>query len=88
MRKLKEMLRLHFEVGLSNRAIARSLSVSHSTVSDLLGRFRSAGMTWPLPGDVDEATLEAALYPGNTGRSRHRPEPDGTGSTGSSAGRG
>jgi hypothetical protein len=33
MRKIKEMLRLHFEVGLSNREIARSLSVSHSTVS-------------------------------------------------------
>jgi len=76
MRKLKEMLRLHFEVGLSNRGIARSLSVSHSTVNDLLGRFRSAGMTWPLPGKVDEAVLQAVLYPGNTGKRRHRPEPD------------
>jgi hypothetical protein len=76
MRKIKEMLRLHFEVGLSRREIARSLSVSHSTVNDLLGRFRSAGMTWPLPGNVDEAALEAVLYPGNTGKSRRRPEPD------------
>jgi len=76
MRKIKEMLRLHFEVGLSNREIARSLSVSHSTVSDLLGRFQVAGMAWPLPEDVDEAALEAVLYSGNTGKSRRRPEPD------------
>ena len=76
MRKIKEMLRLHFEVGLSNREIARSLSVSHTTVSELLGRFHSAGMSWPLPEGIDEAALEAALYPGNTGKSRRRSEPD------------
>jgi DNA-binding transcriptional regulator LsrR (DeoR family) len=49
VRKIKEMLRLHFEVGLTNRQIARSLSVSHSTVNDLLGRFQVAGLDWPLP---------------------------------------
>lgn len=76
MRKVREMLRLHFEMGASNREIARSLSVSHSTVNGLLGRFKSAGMSWPLPGEVDEAGLEAVLYPGNTGKSRRRPEPD------------
>jgi len=76
VRKLKEMLRLHFELGLSNREIARSLSVSHTTVSELLGRFQSAGMRWPLPDGTDEAALEADLYPGNTGKSRRRAEPD------------
>jgi len=76
MRKIKEMLRLHFEVGLSNREIGRSLSVSHTTISELLGRFQAAGMSWPLPEGIDEAALEAALYPGNTGKSRRRPEPD------------
>jgi transposase len=76
VRKIKEMLRLHFEVGLTNRQIARSLSVSHSTVNDLLGRFQVAGLDWPLPEDLDEAALEAELYSGNTGKSRRRPEPD------------
>lgn len=76
MRKLKEMLRLHFEVGRSNREIARSLAVSHSTVNDLLGRLKVAGFGWPLPPDLDEPALEAALYTGNTGKSRRRPEPD------------
>jgi len=32
VRKTKEMLRLHHELGLINRAIAKSLRVSHSTV--------------------------------------------------------
>jgi len=76
MCKVKEMLRVHFEVGLSNRGIARSLWVQDPTVNNLLGRFRSAGMTWPLSGNVNEVALEGALYPGNTGKSRHRPEPD------------
>jgi transposase len=76
MRKIKEMLRLHFEQGISNREIARSLSVSHSTVNDLLGRFQAAGLCWPLPRDLDEPALEAELYSGNTGKSRRRPQPD------------
>lgn len=67
-------VRPHFEVGLSNREIARGLSMSHSTVNDLLGRFQSAALAWPLPEDLDEAALEADLYSGNTGKSRRRPE--------------
>jgi len=76
VRKIKEMLRLHYELGLSNRAIARSLRASHSTVNDLLGRFAAAGLAWPLSDDLEEDALEARLYSGNTGKSRHRPEPD------------
>ncbi len=59
MRKIKEMLRLRFEQGLGVRQIARSLSVSHCTVSDLLGRTEVAGLAWPLPGGLEEAALEA-----------------------------
>lgn len=38
MRKTKEILRLRYEVGLGNRQIARSLSIAHSTVADILRR--------------------------------------------------
>ena len=38
MRKLREILRLHLEMGMSARAIARSCSLSPSTVSGYLGR--------------------------------------------------
>ncbi len=76
MRKVKEILRLHFELGLRVRQIARSLSVSHSTVSDLLGRAQAAGLTWPLPEGLDEAALEARLYTAPGGRPRNPAEPD------------
>ena len=64
MRKIKEVLRLKFELGLPNRQIARSCSINHSTVADYLNRAGAAGLNhWPLPADLDEAGLEARLFP-------------------------
>lgn len=63
MRKVKEILRLKWKLGLGTREVARSCSVSHSTVNEVLSRARAAGLSWPLPDDLDEATLEARLYP-------------------------
>jgi transposase len=51
------------EKKLSVRQIAGSCSVSHSTVLGLLRRADEAGLTWPLPAELDDATLEAKLYP-------------------------
>lgn len=76
MRKNKEILRLKHEAGLSTRQIARSLSLSHSTVGDLLRRAEAAGLSWPLPEGMDDATLQTLLYPGNPQPVRSRPEPD------------
>jgi len=64
MRKTKEILRLHFGMGLTKRQTARSCSMSHSTVCDYVRRARAAGIGWPLPEGLDEATLEAKLFPG------------------------
>ncbi|BAD40281.1 transposase-like protein [Symbiobacterium thermophilum IAM 14863] len=68
-------LRLKWEVGLSARQIARSLSISHSTVLDMLRRFECSGLSWPLP-NIDDAELEAKLYPGNPQGQVERPLPD------------
>ena len=38
MRRIKELLRLKFEHGLTNRQIARSCDVSRATVADYLFR--------------------------------------------------
>jgi transcriptional regulator with XRE-family HTH domain len=38
MRKIKEVLRLRFELGLGQRAIARACSISQSTVHEYLNR--------------------------------------------------
>jgi predicted DNA-binding protein YlxM (UPF0122 family) len=44
MRKIKEILRLHFESGMSVRRIATSCSVSRSAVSDTIARATAAGV--------------------------------------------
>ncbi len=62
MRKIKEVLRLRFELGLSQDQIARSCSISQASVSNCLKRARAAGVHWPLAEDWDEARLEEALY--------------------------
>ena len=62
MRKLKEVLRLRYELGLGQRQIARSCSIGHGTVYAYLKRAEAAGVTWPLPEGWDDRQLEAALY--------------------------
>jgi transposase len=76
MRKLQEMLRLRFDHQLGNRAIARSLGVSPSTVSELFGRLQATGLSWPLPPDLEEAGLVARLYPGQPPKNAPRALPD------------
>jgi DNA-binding transcriptional regulator LsrR (DeoR family) len=48
MRKIKEVLRLRFELRLGQRAIARACSISQSTVHEYLNRAAAAGVVWPL----------------------------------------
>ncbi len=62
MRKTKEILRLVFETRLSQRAVARAVGVSNSTVSDVLARLTASGLGWPLPAQVGDAELEKRLY--------------------------
>jgi len=76
MRKVKEALRLKFSCGLSVSGIARSLRVARSTVSEYLSRADSAGISWPLPGDMDDDALECLLFPPPSLPSSKRPLPD------------
>ena len=45
MRQIKEILRLKWEKGLGLRQIARSLSISHSTVLDMMHRAEAAKLS-------------------------------------------
>ena len=54
MRQIREVLRLHHSVGMSQRAVARSLGLAQGTVSKYLNRTRRAGLTWPLPPELDD----------------------------------
>jgi transposase len=63
MRKIKEVLRLKLEGGLSNRHIARSCHVSRTAVAEYLTRFEDAGLSWPEAAELDDALLERKLFP-------------------------
>lgn len=77
MRKIKEVLRLSHEARLSQRGIAQALNLGLGTVSTYLQRARQAGISWPLPEDIDERTLGRLLFPSQTATGQRRfVEPD------------
>ncbi len=62
MRKLKEILRLKYGVGLSHRQIGRSLAISPSVVSRYANRAAQLGIKqWPLPTGWDDTKLKHAF---------------------------
>lgn len=77
MRQLREVLRMHLGLGAAQRAIARSLGVSSSTVNGYVGRAKVAKLSWPLPKELDDdEALTALLFPDEGRPQPNRPEPD------------
>ena len=58
MRRVRELLRLHYGAGASARAIARELGV----VKEYLARAVAAELAWPLPAELTDAVLEEQLF--------------------------
>jgi transposase len=79
MRMLKEVLRLQSK-GLSQHQIARSCSLSQSTVHEYVSAAQAAGVTWPLPENWGDSQIERALFPQRPVAVvwRKHPEPDWT----------
>jgi len=80
MRRIREILRLKYEAGATERAIARSIGVARSTVALTLERVAAVRLGWPLPVTLTDRVLEATLYAcaGRPQGSRGKPEPDWT----------
>ena len=81
MRKLKEVLRLH-SLGMSQHQIARSCSISQSTVHDYVSAAQATGVKWPLPEDWGDRQIGEALFArqrSSTEIRRKHPEPDWAG---------
>ncbi len=74
MRKITEVLRLR-AAKMSAREIARSVGAARSTVAEYLRRADAAGVSWPLPEDLDEEAVEALLFP-EAEPTTPRPVPD------------
>jgi transposase len=77
VRKIKEILRLKLDCGISEREISRSCQVSRSTVADYLRRAAAARLTWSEASALAEAQLEERLFPtGHIPSTVKRPPPD------------
>ncbi len=63
VRTIKEVLRLKWSYGLSRRAISKSCGIARSTVDEYTKRARQAGLSWPLPPELDDTALKNLLYP-------------------------
>jgi transposase len=78
MRKTREILREKWELGLSHRAVMRSLGVSLGMVSNTVARAQAAGLrTWAEVEALSDEALEERLYgPARAARKGDRPPPD------------
>jgi transposase len=77
VRKIKEILRLKLDSGISEREISRSCGISRSTVADYLRRAAAARLSWPEAALLSESELEGRLFPTeHIPRTVQRPLPD------------
>ncbi len=75
MRKVREILRLRFERGLSQRQISASTGVSKGALGEYLRRAATAGLTWEVARGLDDVEVETRLfrYPGRNEPPRRVP---------------
>ena len=77
MRKIREILRLSVDRGMSNREIAQSCSVSHGTVAKYALLAKEAGLTPEIIQRADDVTLGRLLGKDKAPRKRPAyPQPD------------
>ena len=62
MRRIKQLLTMHFGAGASTRSIARGLGIVPSTVREYLVRAAAAGIGWPLAPEVTDQSLVTQLF--------------------------
>ena len=76
MRKIRGALRLEAS-GLSRRQIAASLNIGRTAARSYMDRAHDAGLSWPLPADLSDETLERLLFPPSVKLPKgQRAEPD------------
>ena len=62
MRKIREVLRLTHELGLSVREVREATGVGKTAVSEYVRRAQVVGITWPIPPEIGDAALERLLF--------------------------
>lgn len=62
MRKIREVLRLKHDRGLSQRQIARAVGIGRATVCEYLERAEQGGVTWEVAQELSDAEVEGRLF--------------------------
>jgi len=62
MRKIREVLRLTHELGLTVRQVREATGVGKTAVSEYVSRAKVVGITWPIPPEISDAELERRLF--------------------------
>jgi hypothetical protein len=79
MRKIREVLRLTHELGLSVREVREATGVGKTAVSEYVRRAKVVGLTWPIPPEISDAALERWLFtPAGFHEGSTKPLPDWT----------
>ena len=77
MRKVREVLRQRYACGVSERLIAQSLGIGRTAVGEYIRRAAVIGITWPVPGELDDPALERKLFaPAGYNPPQSKPLPD------------
>lgn len=76
MRKIRDILRLRFEAGLSFRQISQCADVSTGAIQKMFKRLDAVGVSWPLPEGMSESRLASLLYPESDSRPGGLEDPD------------
>jgi transposase len=76
MRKIRDVLRYRHSAGLSLEATARALNISKGVVAKYIRLASAAGLSWPLPDELDDGGLEKLLYRQVAAREPTFAEPD------------
>ena len=76
MRKIKEILRLKLECGLSDRKVAASCNVARATVQEYSGRALAAGLSVDQINSMPEEELDQKLFPSRSHCNSVTPVPD------------
>ena len=63
VRKIREMLRLLWECGLSQRQIASCCGIGKTTVVECVARAQRSGLDWSTTTALSDEELERRLYP-------------------------
>ena len=77
MRKIREVLRLTHALGMSRRLVGEATGIGKTAVGEYVRRAAVAGLSWPIPDEIDDAELERRLFPpADTASCVARTEPD------------